>query len=201
MTDRPLKQLGPWQQLSCREVYQNPWLRLEHHEVLTPAGTPGIYGKICFRNTAVGVIPVDKDGHTFLVGQYRYPLEQYSWEIPEGGCPLGTSTAATARRELAEETGLRARCLYRLMSLHTTNSVSDESAEVFLALDLEQGTADTEETEDISVKRVPLGEAMEMVLDGNITDAISVAGLLKLQVMLSAAGGDLDAVVSRLATV
>lgn len=201
MADTPIKQLGPWQQLSCREVYQNPWLRLEHHEVLTPAGTPGIYGKVCFRNTAVGVIPIDSDGHTVLVGQYRYPLAQYSWEIPEGGCPLGSSAAVTARRELAEETGLRARCLYRLMTLHTTNSVSDERADVFVALDLEQGEPDTEDTEEISVRRLPLGEAIDMVLSGEITDAISVAAMLKLRVLLNASDGDFSAVVAGLAVV
>lgn len=201
MTDTAIKRLGPWQQLRCREVYNNPWLRLEHHDVLTPAGTAGIYGKICFHNIAVGVIPVDADGHTYLVGQYRYPLEAYSWEIPEGGCPRGTSTAETAHRELAEETGLRARCLYRLMTLHTSNSVSDEVAEVYLAMDLEQGEADTEETEDIEVQRIPLGQAIDRALAGDISDAISVAALLKLRVLLSAADGDMDAMLAGLTSV
>lgn len=192
------KVLGPWQQLSCQTVYENPWLRVEHHEVKTPAGTDGIYGKVCFQSIAVGIVPVDEKGFTYLVKQYRYPLEADSWEIPEGGCPLGSSPLQAAVRELAEETGLTAGCWAKLMDLHTSNSVTDEGGEVFLAMDLRQGEADLEPTEDIVVRRLPVAEAISMAMDGRITDAISVAALLKLQVLRLGFGGDLQQVFAAL---
>ncbi|MBQ0758502.1 MAG: NUDIX hydrolase [Zhongshania sp.] len=193
-----IKRLGPWQQLSNKTVYQNPWLRLEHHEVKTPAGTDGIYGKICFQSIAVGIIPLDDEGCTYLVKQYRYTLEEDSWEIPEGGCPLGSSPLATASRELAEETGLSAKRWAKLMDLHTSNSVTDECGEVFLAMNLIQGEIDLEPTEDIVVCRLPLQEAIAMAMDGRITDAISVAALVKLQVLMLGFGGDFQRVFTSL---
>ena len=186
------KMLGPWQQLSVNKVYENPWLRLEHHEVKTPAGTDGIYGKICFQNIAVGIIPIDEEAYTYLVKQYRYPLEEDSWEIPEGGCPLGSSPFATAQRELLEETGLRAAQWVKLMDLHTSNSVSDERGEVFLARNLLQGETELEATEDIIVRRLPLEEAIEMAMDGRITDAISVAALFKVKMLLMSFNDDVQ---------
>ncbi|MDF1692049.1 MAG: NUDIX hydrolase [Zhongshania sp.] len=185
------KKLGPWQQLSCRQVYENPWLRLEHHEVKTPANTDGIYGKICFKSIAVGVVPIDDEGYTYLVRQYRYPLEEYSWEIPEGGCPLNTEPVDTARRELQEETGLLARHWFKLQDLHTSNSVTDERAVVFIAAGLSQGRQALEATEDIVVERVLLADAVAMALDGRISDGISVAALLKVHIMLSRFNGNL----------
>jgi 8-oxo-dGTP pyrophosphatase MutT (NUDIX family) len=194
------KVLGPWRQLSCRTVYQNPWLRLEHHEVTTPAGTDGIYGKVCFQTVAVGVIPVDIEANTYLVKQYRYPLEEDSWEIPEGGSPLQSSTLEAARRELAEETGLRAEHWASLMKLTTSNSVTDERAEVFVASGLRQGEDEIEASEgDLVVMRLPLAEAFAMAMDGRITDGISVAALMKLQVLVLHSGG-VDAALTSLAS-
>jgi 8-oxo-dGTP pyrophosphatase MutT (NUDIX family) len=194
------KVLGPWRQLSCRTVYQNPWLRLEHHEVTTPAGTEGIYGKVCFQTVAVGVIPIDTEAYTYLVKQYRYPLEEDSWEIPEGGSPLQSSTLETARRELAEETGLRAEHWASLMKLTTSNSVTDERAEVFVASGLRQGEDELEASEgDLAVMRLPLAEAFAMAMDGRITDGISVAALMKLQVLVLHGGG-VDAALTSLAS-
>ncbi|MFT7402968.1 NUDIX domain-containing protein [Zhongshania sp.] len=193
------KKLGPWLQLSSQTLYENPWLRLEHHEVKTPAGTDGIYGKICFQSIAVGIIPLDEQGCTYLVKQYRYPLEEDSWEIPEGGCPLGSSPLATASRELLEETGLSAKSWAKLMDLHTSNSVTDERAEVFLAMSLSQGEADLEPTEqDIEVLRLPLAGAITMAMDGRITDAISVSALLKLHILLLGCEGDAQRVLTSL---
>ncbi len=190
------KSIGPWLQHSRDTVYENPWLRLEHHSVTTPGKTDGIYGKVCFKNTAVGVVPLDDDGYTYLVGQHRYPLDSYSWEIPEGGAPLGTSPADTARRELAEETGLRCAALYHYAQLHTSNSCTDEVADVFLALELTPGETAPEETEDLQVRRLPLGEAVEMAMCGEITDALSVAALLKLRLLLDRHRGDLQSVIA-----
>ncbi len=179
------KEKNPWQTLRIEEVYSNPWISVSHRQVLNPAGKEGIYGIVHFKNLAVGVVPLDEDLHTWLVGQYRYTLRQYSWEIPEGGCPLGTSPLDTAKRELAEETGIRAAEWSRILDIHTSNSVTDESGMVFLARDLSYGEAEPEETEDLALRRLPLEEAVQMAVSGQITDSLSLAGLLKVQVMLN----------------
>ncbi|TNF35996.1 MAG: NUDIX hydrolase [Gammaproteobacteria bacterium] len=170
---------GPWRCRSTRLVYENPWIRLHHDEVTTPAGTAGIYGRIHFRNVAIGIIPVDTDNHTWLVRQHRYVLGEDSWEIPEGGSPEGENPLDTAKRELEEETGLKANDWELLMRLHTSNSVTDEEALIYIARDLSTGQMALEATEDIVARRVPLTEAVRMVLEGRITDSLSVAGLLK----------------------
>ncbi|MFN3840367.1 MAG: NUDIX domain-containing protein [Cyclobacteriaceae bacterium] len=176
--------MNPWKTLSSREVYDNAWIQLTEHEVLNPAGGKGIYGKVHFKNKAVGIIPVDRKGNTWLVGQYRYTLNAYSWEIPEGGCPLDIEPLEAARRELKEETGLTANHWQLIMRLHTSNSVTDEEGFIFLAEELAEGASSPEETEaDLIVKKMPLQEAIAMALNGEITDSISVAGLLKLACM------------------
>jgi len=176
----PPIQKGPWQQLSSQEVYDNPWIALSHQQVLTPAGEKGIYGVIHFKNIAVGIIPVDSEANTWLVKQFRYPLEKYSWEIPEGGCPESEVPLATAKRELMEETGLAAEEWTELMVMDLSNSVSDERAVVFVAEQLTEGTANPEGTEDIESRKLALSEALKMVFSGEITDAISVAALMRL---------------------
>lgn len=176
-------QANPWI-THCTEVkYDNPWIEVTHREVTNPSGGKGIYGVVHFKNRAVGVIPLDDEGFTYLVGQYRYTLDSYEWEIPAGGCPEGEEPAQTAIRELEEETGLVAQTLEPLITnMALSNSVTDERAFVFLARDLKPGTACPEETEDLQVKRLPLSDAIQMVLDGNITDSMSVAGLLRIAV-------------------
>lgn len=169
---------NPWQTLSTREVYDNPWIRVSHHETLNPKGGPGIYGVIHFKNLAIGVIPVDADGNTYLVGQWRYTLNAYSWEIPEGGGPLGIDPLESAKRELLEETGLTAKTWTLLTPIHTSNSVTNEMGYIYLAQDLEQGISEPEDTEDISVWKLPLAKAIELVESGEITDSLSIAGLL-----------------------
>lgn len=172
---------NPWTTLTTREVYTNKWIHVTEHDVLNPAGGKGIYGKVHFKNKAIGIIPVDNDGNTWLVGQYRYTLNAYSWEIPEGGGAMDTEPLDAAKRELKEETGLTANKWTFLMRIHTSNSVTDEEGFVFLAEDLTQGEDDREETEaDLVVKKLSLQEAVSMVMDGKITDSISVAGLLKV---------------------
>lgn len=195
-----IKTIGPWQLLHGETVYENPWLRLEHHEVTTPAKTPGIYGKVCFKNTAVAVVPLDERGYTYLVGQHRYPLDAYSWEVPEGGAPLGSSAAVAARRELQEETGLRCGALYHYARVHTSNSCTDEVADVFLAMDLVEGEATPEETEELQRRYLPLGDAIAMAMSGEISDALSVVALLKLRALLDQQGGDIAAVVAAMQT-
>lgn len=170
---------NPWKTLNKRIIYSNPWITLEEHDVITPAGTDGIYGKVLFQNKAVAIIPIDKDLHTWLIGQYRYTLDEYSWEIPMGGGPIGTDVLESAKRELKEETGISAAKWTKIMRIHPSNSVSDEEGFVFLAEDLTYGETEFEDTEKLEIIKVPLSEAVEKVMKGEITDAISVAGLLK----------------------
>jgi 8-oxo-dGTP pyrophosphatase MutT (NUDIX family) len=169
---------NPWQTRSSTVAYENNWLTVRHEEVITPANTPGIYGVVSFKNKAVGVVPIDADGNTYLVGQYRYPLNEYSWEIPEGGCPLGTDPLDSAKRELKEETGLEARRWTQIARIHTSNSATDEEGFIYIAEDLIQGDHEPEETEDLQVRKIPLTEAVRMVMNSEITDSISMAALL-----------------------
>jgi 8-oxo-dGTP pyrophosphatase MutT (NUDIX family) len=167
---------NPWRTLDSRRVYENPWISVREDRVIRPDGEPGIYGVVHYKNTAVGVLPVDDD-HVFLVGQYRYPLERYSWEIPEGGCPEDEDPLGAARRELREETGFEAGSWRRLGDAFLSNSVADEYAVWFLATDLVAGVPQNEGTEVIGVRRVPLRDAVVMAMDGRITDALSILAL------------------------
>lgn len=176
--------INPWKILSEKEEYDNPWINVTEYSVLNPSGGKGIYGKVHYKNRAVGILPLDNQMFTYLVGQYRFPIDQYSWEIPEGGCPEGSIPLEAAQRELEEETGLKALSWELLLEMRLSNSVSDEHAMVYLAWDLEQGEASPEETEEITVKRVSFEEAYNMVEDGTITDSISVAAILKVKIMI-----------------
>jgi len=171
---------NPWKTLSKRTVYDNPWIRVEDHEVLTPAGRPGQYGKICFKNQAVAIVAMDHERNVYLVGQYRYTLGMYSWELPKGGAPLTEDPLSAAQRELKEETGLTAHRWRLLMSMHISNSVTDERGSMFLAEDLEQGRPQPDETEQLAVDKLPLAETIEWVRTGKITDAVSIAALLRV---------------------
>lgn len=172
---------SPWKTLESRDIYDNPWIRLEEHQVINPGGSASVYGKVCFKSQAVGIIPVDEQGNTWLVGQHRYTLDDWSWEIPMGGSPLAEDCLDTAKRELEEETGLVAGNIQQILHLHTSNSITDEQGYVFLAKDLKVGKQQLEDTEkDLQLKKLPLDEAVAMAQDGRITDAISVAGLLFL---------------------
>ncbi|WP_245917199.1 NUDIX domain-containing protein [Mongoliibacter ruber] len=171
---------NPWKTKSTKEIYQNPWIKVEEHQVVIPSGKDGIYGKVSFKNKALGIIPVDEEGNTWLVGQFRYTLNEYSWEIPMGGGLLEKDILDSAKRELKEETGITARKWTNIMRIHTSNSVTDEEGFVFLAENLTMGETEFEETEDLQVVKLSLKEAIQQVMDGKITDAISIAGLLKV---------------------
>ena len=176
---------NPWKTISGKLVYDNPWINLTEYEVITPAGTPGIYGKVHFKNIAIGVIVIDENGNTYLVGQYRFPLNEYSWEIPEGGCPEGTDYLTAAKRELKEETGFEAKNWTEILRMHVSNSVSDEYAVVYVAQDLRAGEAEPEDTEKLAVQKMPFSQALQWVMNGKITDSITVAAILKWNAMQS----------------
>lgn len=175
----PEKIKNPWTTLSGEEKYDNKWITVTEYQVINPGGGKGIYGKVHFKNRAIGVIPLDKDLNTWLVGQFRYTLNEWHWEIPEGGGPLDHTPLEAAQRELLEETGLKAKNWKQIIRLHTSNSVTDEEGFVFLAEDLEMGESSLEETEaDLKVWKLPFKDALQMVLDGKITDSMSVMGML-----------------------
>ena len=179
MTADPQK--NPWTTLSSREIYLNPWIRVREDQVLKPNGTPGIYGVVEYRNRAVGVVPIDKDGCTWLVGQYRYTHNRYEWESPDGGCPEGESPEDCARRELLEETGLVASELEPLLlDIQLSNSIGNETAHLFIARGLTQETPQPEDSEQIAIRRLPLAEAIQMAATGQIRDSMSVIALLFL---------------------
>jgi 8-oxo-dGTP pyrophosphatase MutT (NUDIX family) len=170
---------NPWKTLSTRPLYDNPWISVREDQVINPKGGKGIYGVVHFKNKAIGIIPVDEEGYTWLVGQYRYALEEYCWEIPMGGGPLAIDILESAKRELQEETGFTAARWTMIARIHTSNSVTDEEGFVFLAEGLTPGETALEETEDLAVRKVHLREAVAMVMDNRITDSISVGGILK----------------------
>jgi len=170
---------NPWTTLSETIPYENPWIKVSHREVLNPSGGEGIYGVVHFKNIAVGIIPIDAEGNTWLVGQYRYPLKRYSWEIPEGGCPIGTDTLDTAKRELLEETGISAKKWTAIQELDLSNSVSDETGIVYIAEDLSFGESEPEPTEDLQIKKTPFSEVFQMCLNGEITDSLSVIAVYR----------------------
>lgn len=174
---------NPWKTLTEEVVYENPWIKVEHREVLNPSGNPGIYGLVRYKNHAIGIVPIDADGYTYLVGQYRYATDTYEWEIPEGGCPVGTSTVETAQRELKEETGLVASEWTEIMEFYLSNSVTDEYGIAYVAKGLRQEEAEPEDTEELKLKRLPLQEAVAMTLDGRIKDAISILALQRVALL------------------
>lgn len=178
---------NPWTVLDSREVYANPWMRVVEHQVLTPAGKPGIYGVVQPVSLATGVVPLHDDGTVTLVGQYRFPLGLYSWEIPEGGGRRDAPPLESAQRELVEETGLRAARWLPLQTLHLSNCLTDETAYLFLAWDLTQGADCPDETERLQNRRVPFTQAFAMAMNGEITDAMTVAALFKCR-LLAVAG-------------
>ncbi len=178
------EEINPWQTLSDKIVYENAWIELHHRDVLNPNGNPGIYGLVHFKHLAIGIIPLDENKDTWIVGQYRYPLKKYSWEIPEGGGKIGVDPIVSAQRELLEETGIVARDWQKLIEIHLSNSATDEHAIIYVARDLSFTKAQPEDSEQLKLKKVPFEELFQMVMNGEITDAMTVAAVLKLQLQL-----------------
>ncbi len=177
------KRVGGWQTLSEKTAYENAWIKVSHHEVLRPNKSEGIYGLVHFKNKAVGVVPIDEHGYTWIVKQSRYTLNCSTWEIPEGGSPIGESPLETAKRELKEETGIVAEQWDALLRMHTSNSVSDEEAFIFVAQKLEFGEQALDETEDIEVKKIHFDDVLSMAMNDEITDAMSQAAIFKIALL------------------
>lgn len=175
---------NPWQTLDVKIAYDNPWIQVTHREVVNPAGKPGIYGVVHFKNLAIAIVPIDEEGYTWLVGQFRYTLDRYSWEVPEGGGSHDVSPLISAQRELEEETGITAKIWIEAGELFTSNSVTDERGLIFVAKNLSFGKANPEDTEQLEVRRVPFEQAVDMVLNGEITDALAIAAILKVKMMM-----------------
>jgi 8-oxo-dGTP pyrophosphatase MutT (NUDIX family) len=173
---------NPWKTLSNINVYENPWIKVEHHEVINPNGNPGIYGKVCFKNIAVSIVALDHENHVYLVGQHRYTIDAYSWELPEGGCLISDQEdpLEAAKRELLEETGLQANQWTLMGEIFLSNSVTDEKAYMYLATELSQNESNPEDTEKLEIKKLPIREAIEMANNGEIKDCLSVVSLLKV---------------------
>ena len=190
------KKPDPWTTLQSRVVYDNPWITLIENDVLNVAGTPKLYTKIHMKRKATGVVALDERGWTYLVGQQRYPLDLYSWEVPEGGSEEGEDPLDTIKRELKEEAGLTAREWQHVLTMHLSNMLTDEVAYGYIATGLTVGAAEPEESEVLELKHLPFLEAFAMAMDGAISDAISVALLLKVRLL--AERGELPGDLNRL---
>jgi 8-oxo-dGTP pyrophosphatase MutT (NUDIX family) len=169
----------PWIVKSVTQAFANDWFRVEANDVLRPDGSPGHYGVVRVRRVAVGVLPIGPDGHVHMVGQWRFPLGRYSWEMPEGGAEPGEDTQVCAERELAEETGLRAASLLKVLEIDLSNSLTDERAVIFIATDLTEGEAAPEPTEVLKRRSAHFLDVLDRVAAGRIRDALTVAAVLR----------------------
>lgn len=176
---------NPWKTLKSEQVYESGWIKVIKHDCLNPADKPAIYSVVNFKNLAIGILPLDDENNTWLVGQWRYPINEYSWEIPEGGGPLGIDPLESAKRELKEETGIIATDFTEMMRLHLSNSATDELAIVYIAKGLSFENSEPEESEILQIKKVHINEAFDMVNKGQITDAISVAAIMKAWMLVT----------------
>ena len=176
---------NPWKLIASETAYQNNWIEVQHQDVITPAGNPGIYGVIHFKNLAIGIIPLDENNNTWIVGQYRYPHKKYTWEIPEGGGKIGVDPIDSAKRELLEECGIIAHHWEKILEMDLSNSATDEKAILYVARNLEFTKSEPEETEDLQVKKIPFESLFQMVMNGEISDAMTIAAVLKLKLLLA----------------
>ena len=182
--DFPLKH-GPWTTLSDEVVHDSPWIKVSHHAVVDPGGNNGGYSVIHFKAFAIGIVPLDEEMNTWIVGQYRYPIKKYSWEIPEGGGDRTLPPLDSAKRELMEETGIKAERWDKILEMDLSNSASDEEAIIYLARDLSFFEAEPEENEELEQRKLPFPELCDMVTRGEVRDSLTVAAVLKIQLMLA----------------
>jgi ADP-ribose pyrophosphatase len=176
-----VSQKNPWKTLSSEIVHQTPWVRINHHKVINPGGSQGIYTVTEFKNLAIGILPLDEDNNTWIVGQYRFPIHQYSWEMPEGGGDPNVPPVESAQRELEEECGLVAKDWQLLLTAHTSNS---EIAYIYIAKGLSHTQAHPDEDEQLEVRKLPFSELYRMVMDNEITDSLTVMAVLKAKILM-----------------
>ena len=175
---------NPWTLLEKKLVYESPWISVSHHDVLNPAGNPGTYSVVHFKNLAIGVLPLDENFNTWIVGQYRYPHEEFTWEIPEGGGKLGIDTLNSAKRELEEECGIIARKFTFIQKMQLSNSATDEVAYIYVAQDISFTKSSPDENEELHIKKVHFDELYEMVLSGKVTDSLTATAVLKTKLLM-----------------
>lgn len=175
---------NPWKTLSSEEKYNNPWIKLTESKVINPSGNPGIYGVVHFKNRAMAILPLDEDYNTWIVGQYRYTLNTYEWEVVEGGCPLHEDILEGAKRELKEETGLEASSWELILESQLSNSVSDEIGYSYIAKGLKLTESEPEETEQLQVKKLPFEELFNRAMRGEIKDGLSLATIFKAKLLI-----------------
>lgn len=173
-----------WQCLSSNKVFDTPWISVFDEQVINPNGGKGIYGRVHFKNVAIGILPIDEEGYTWLVGQKRYPINTYTWEIPEGGAPLHEDPLDAAKRELREEIQMEANDWQKIAEVDLSNSATDERAIIYVARNLRPTSSRVtlDSTERITVKRVSLDLFFRMVDEGIIRDSLSVLAALRYQV-------------------
>ena len=186
----------PWASASGpAPVHANPWFTVEAHEAIAPTGARTPYFVHRPRNLATGVVPLHTDGTVTLVGQWRFPLGRYGWEIPEGGAPFDEAPLEGCKRELREEAGLEAAHWRPILTLELSNASTDEIAHVYLATGLAPCPAAPEATEELTQARAPFTEALHAAVTGRVQDAITVAALLRVHHM--AVEGELEAGLAR----
>jgi 8-oxo-dGTP pyrophosphatase MutT (NUDIX family) len=179
MSDEWEEDGDPWVVRNVARAWENAWFVLDRHEVIHPGGAAGEYTVIRPRRIAVGVLPVEDDGSVHLVGQWRFPLGRYSWEMPEGGAEPGEPPLACARRELEEEAGLVAAAYLKILEMDMSNSLSDEQAIIYLATGLSPGAYQPEATEVLKHRRAHFTELLARVESGYIRDSMTVAAVLR----------------------
>jgi 8-oxo-dGTP pyrophosphatase MutT (NUDIX family) len=188
MSQKPtwMKPTGrPWAVQAARTVYENPWLTLRHYETIAPTGNPAIYGVVSFKNYAIAILPLHDNGDVTLVGQHRMPLADYSWELPEGGGPIGQDPLASAQRELREEAGLVAADWRQVLRFQLSNSVTDERGFGFIATGLSAAETEPDDTEALQIARAPFRQALDLAVSGEMNDVMTVAMLLRAYHMAS----------------
>jgi 8-oxo-dGTP pyrophosphatase MutT (NUDIX family) len=183
-TALPIKP-STWVTKSTNDVYETPWIKVTDHKVIDPGGNNGQYGVITFQNWAIGIIPIDNEGNTWIVGQYRYPVDAYSWEIPAGGGKLNIDPLESAQRELKEETGIVAGKWDKILEVDLSNSASTEVAHIFIARNLTFEEAQPDADEDLQILKLPFDELYERVMSGEIRDSLTVMGVMKAHLVLS----------------
>jgi 8-oxo-dGTP pyrophosphatase MutT (NUDIX family) len=170
---------NPWTVKRVTRPFENDWFSIDAHDVVRPDGADGTYSVIRVRRMAVGVLPIDDAGRVHLVGQWRFPLGRYSWEMPEGGAEPGEDALECARRELEEETGLSAQTYLQILEMDLSNSLTDERAVLFLATDLREGQSNPEAVEVLQRRTAPFADVLARVVDGRIRDSLTVAAVLR----------------------